>query len=191
MFHRNKKLEFLIVIGIVIFTFTMYLFDRYDKNRIYNRVLRQEGYQLYEIQNPVTFSAFIEPEWIPTWEGEEIELNMELYKIDNVSIVITSTIHRGTDIYFNFDGIPEIKYKEGQFLSHYLINQDGTGTTISDINAFKVYNKENFMIDIGQRGFGPVSKFGFCLNIEDYDQFSDGFTVDYNNSILYGYYLSD
>lgn len=188
MLKRNKRIGILITIGVAMFTIGIFLYNRYNTNRIYDRVLQQDGYQLYEIQNLVTFTVFIDPEWIPTRNGEEMQLNKELCKINNVSIVLERTIHRGNDIYFVFDAIPVIGYKEGEFLSHYIINQDGTSSMTDNSNMFHVYNNKNSVIDVGQHGFGPSSQFSFGLNIENYDLFADGFYMDYNSSIIYGYY---
>jgi hypothetical protein len=102
-----------------------------------------------------------------------------------------NVIHRGHDIYFNFDAIPLIKYEEGKFLYNAELNEDGTTTSYSNVAGFKFTNKDKISIEVGQRGFGPEAKFSFGIDVDDYDLIKDGFTFEYNSSILYGYSLAD
>jgi hypothetical protein len=100
-------------------------------------------------------------------------------------------MHRGNDIYFNLDARQFINYGSGEFLYNYILNEDGTATSYNLSDSFNIYDNENTKIDVGQRGFGPGSKFSFGINIEYYDVITDGFTLEYNGSILYGYSLVD
>ena len=196
--QKNKKLLYftVIVIGIITVTMVSALFyiNKYSKKGIYKNVLNQDGYEIYEIQKPVHFSTYIEPEWIPTLNPTEdnkvIELNKEISKVGNVAIIIESIMHRGNDIYFNFDAIPYITYEEGEFLYNYTFNDDGTATTYNNYPTFIIYNNSNMQVDKGQNGFGS-SQFSFGIDIDNYDLIKDGFTLEYNSSILYGYSLLD
>lgn len=189
----NKKL--MIRLGVVltvllaIAAIGITCFNKYSKYGIYVNVLNQDGYDVYELQKPVHFSAYIEPDWIPTKEDEVKELNKEIFRIGKVKIVIESVVNRGNDIYFNFDGIPYLKYNEGEFLSGSILNEDGTATDYNNANAFLVTNNDNIIVDIGQRGFGPEAKFSFAIDMDNYDLIADGFTMEYNSSIHYGYTL--
>lgn len=42
-----------------------------------------------------------------------------------------------------------------------------------------------------QRGFGPGSKFGFSIGIKNYELIKYGFTLEYKDSVLYGYTIID
>lgn len=83
-----------------------------------------------------------------------------------------------------------IDYNYEEFLSHYILNDDGTATSYTLSDAFSIYGK-NSKIDVGQRGFGPNSKFSFGINIENYDAITEGFTLKYSGSVLYEYSLAD
>lgn len=161
-----------------------------SKEGIFNNVLNQDGYTTYEIRKPVTFTAYIESTWIPRNENEVIELNKEIGKVGKVGILLESVMHRGNDIYFNFDAKQFINNDSGEFLYNAILNEDGTETSYNLWDAFNIYNN-NTKIDVGQRGYGPGSKFSFGINIENYDIIKDGFTLDYKGSILYGYSLKE
>ncbi|HHW00234.1 MAG TPA: hypothetical protein GXX36_11845 [Clostridiaceae bacterium] len=161
-----------------------------SKEGIFNNVLNKDGYKIYEIQKPATFTAFIEPTWIPKNKNEVVRLNKEIGKMGKVRVLIERVMHRGNDIYFNFDAKQFIKYDSGEFLYHYIINEDGTFTSYHPANAFNIYDNNNNIIDVGQRGYGPVSKFSFGIDIENYDVIKDGFTIEFNGGILYLYSVS-
>lgn len=57
-----------------------------------------DGYEIFELENPVNFTAYIEPAWIPDKEHEVIKLNKVLTKVRNVEIVLENVMHRGNDI---------------------------------------------------------------------------------------------
>ncbi len=184
-----KKPKFWIVLvsifAVVIVGFAL-LANPLGEEAIFNRVRNRDGYTIYEIQKPITFTAYIEPTWIPKNEDEVIELNKEIGKVGKVGILIESVMHRGNDIYFNFDAKQFINNDSGEFLYNDILNEDGTATSYNLWDAFNIYNN-NTKIDVGQRGYGPGSKFSFGINIENYDVIKDGFTLKFNGGILYGY----
>lgn len=190
MTKKTKILYSATIIGfLMIFTGLAFIYlDKYSKKGIYNNVLNQNGYEIYEIQKPIYFSAYIESAWIPTLnptkDNEVIELNKEINKIGDVSIIIESIMNRGNDIYFNFDATPYITYEKGEFLYNSIFNDDGTATSYNNYPSFIIQNNRNMKVDIGQNGYGPMSKFSFGVNIDNYDLISDGFTLEYNCSIL-------
>lgn len=192
---KNKSLIYktllCIVFFIVILISVIFYKNNLSKEGIYNNVLNYDGYKIYEVQKPVNFTAYIEPTWIPKNENEVIELNKEIAKVGNVEILLENIMHRGNDIYFNLDARQFINYSSGEFLYNYILNEDGTATSYNLSDSFNIYDNENTKIDVGQRGFGPGSKFSFGINIEYYDVITDGFTLEYNGSILYGYSLVD
>lgn len=181
---KNKVFIILIAAAVLIAAYKYYS-DHYSKAGILRKAVSREGYKVTELQKPINLTGVIKPEWIPGKENDVVELNEEIGKIGKVSIIIESVMNRGSDIYFNFDAIPYIRYKEGEFLYHYLINQDGTYTSYYS-DTFKLY-ADNRNIDVGQTGTGPDSKFSFGINIEYYDRIKDGFTFDYTGGILYAY----
>ena len=87
---------------------------------------------------------------------------------------------------YNFDAKQFINNDSGEFLYNDILNEDGTATSYNLWDAFNIYNN-NTKIDVGQRGYGPGSKFSFGINIENYDVIKDGFTLKFNGGILYGY----
>lgn len=188
MFKSNK---FIYTWIFLVFLITVLLYEfKFSEKAIYNNAVKQNGYKLFEILKPAHFTASIDPNWIPTNENEVLKLNKEVGEVGNVKIIIESVTHRGNDIYFNFDAKQFIKYNSGEFFSNDEINEDGTFTSYNLIDSFRISNKDT-IIDIGQRGWGPSAKFSFGINIENYDLISDGFTLEYNGSILYGYSLVD
>jgi hypothetical protein len=186
MKNKNVLLTLGLTLVVALFGFAIYN-NQFSEKGIYNNVINQNGYEVYEIQKPIQFTVFIDPSWIPTKENEVIELNEEIAKVSNVGIVLKSVMHRGNDIYFNFDDIPYITFEKGEFLHNYEINEDGTSTTFSLSDGYYMYKKDGAEILVGQRGIGPSARFSFGINIEFYDQITDGFYLDYKGSILYGY----
>lgn len=187
---RSLFRKILLSIGLFIVIISVIFYKNYvSKEGIYNNVLKRDGYKIHEIQKPANFTAYIESAWIPKDENEVIELDKEIGKVDKVGILLESVIHRGNDIYFNFDANQFINYDSGQFLTNYILNEDGSVTTYNSPDSFNIYN--NTKIDVGQTGFGPDSKFSFGIDIEVYDAIKDGFTLEYDGSILYGYSLVD
>ena len=171
-----------IIVGIAL------LANPLGEEAIFNNVLNSDNYKIYEIQKPITFTAYIEPTWIPKNENEVIDLNKEIGKVGQIGILLENVTHRGNDIYFNFDAKQFINYDSGEFLYHGTFNEGGTVTSYNPSNAFNIYDNKNNKIDVvGQRGFGPVSKFSFGIDIENLDVIKDGFTLKFNGGILYGY----
>lgn len=187
--HNLLKIIYLCSILTIIIS-VIYYRSIFDQDLIYKNVRNQKGYELYEIEKPIHFSCNVNSEWIPAKENDVIQLDKVIGKVGNVEILLENVMHRGNDIFFNFDAIPYIKYDKGEFLANYIFNNDGTATTYNLMDSFRVYNKKG-RIDVGQKGFGPMSKVSFGIDIENYDQIVDGFTVDYNGSILYGYVKQD
>lgn len=186
MKNKNVFLTLGLTFVVALFGFAIYN-NQFSEKGIYNNVINQNGYEVYEIQKPIQFTVFVDPTWIPTKENEVITLNEEIARVGKVGIVLKSVMHRGNDIYFNFDDLPYITFEKGEFLESFEINEDGTFTTYSLIDGFYLYENEGTEILVGQRGVGPSSKFSFGINIEYYDQITDGFYLDYKGSILYGY----
>jgi len=188
--NYKKPRFWIVVISIIVVTVVGIglMANPLSKEGIFNNVLNQDGYTTYEIQKPVTFTSYIESTWIPRNENEVIELNKEISKVGKVGILLESVMHRGNDIYFNFDAKQFINNDSGEFLYNAILNEDGTETSYNLWDAFNIYNNST-KIDVGQRGYGPGSKFSFGINIENYDVIKDGFTLDYKGSILYGYSL--
>ncbi len=185
MSKKNQKTLITLIVIVILFNGFQYFQNNFSKAGILRKAINQKGYNVFELKKPVYFSGNIKSEWIPVKDNQEIKVKEEIGKIDQVSIILESVMHRGNDIYFNFDAIPYIKYSQGEFLNHYIINEDGTFISYySDI--FKVY-KGNQNIDVGQTGTGPDSKFSFGIDIDYYEQIKAGFTFDYTGGILYTY----
>ena len=163
----------------------------FNQDWIYKNVLKQNQYELQELQKPASFTAWIKPEWIPSDKGEVLKPKEEIAKVDQVTIILESVIHRGNDLYFNFDAIPDISYKSGQFLSNNELKKDGSATSYSLADGFHLYTADQTAIEVGQRGWGPDSKFSFGVDLEDYEQIKGGFTFEYQGSILYGYTITE
>jgi hypothetical protein len=141
---KNKKLIYkiaLIIVGfIILLVASIYYKNKFSKTEIYKNVLNQDGYKVFEIQKPIHFAAYIEPNWIPKKENKVIELKEVIGEVGSVKIIVESIIHRGNDIYFNFDAIPNIKYNEGAFLYNSIINKDGTATSYNLADSFNIFN---------------------------------------------------
>ena len=192
---KDKSLfrKILLSIGLFIVIISVIFYKNYvSKEGIYNNVLKRDGYKIHEIQKPANFTAYIESAWIPKDENEVIELDKEIGKVDKVGILLESVMHRGNDIYFNLDARQFINYDSGEFLYHGTFNEDGSFKTYNRANAFNIYDNKNNKIDVvGQRGYGPSSKFSFGIDIENIDVIKDGFTLEFNGGILYGYSLEE
>ncbi len=185
MSKKNQKILIMLIVIVILFNGFQYFQNNFSKAGILRKAINRKGYIVFELKKPVYFSGDIKPEWIPVKDKQEIKVKEEIGKIDQVSIILESVMHRGNDIYFNFDVIPYIKYSQGEFLYHNIINEDGTFTSYYS-NIFKVY-KGNQNIDVGQTGTGPDSKFSFGIDIDYYEQIKAGFTFDYTGGILYTY----
>jgi hypothetical protein len=159
--------------------------NNFTKSAIYNKVVNQEGYHLSEIQKQIKFTADIKSDWIPTTEGENFFLNKKIGRIDHVDIILKSVWNRGNDFYFTFDEVPDIKYKEGEIVGNFSIDENGS-IMVKDY-TYRLYNKDKINIEIGQRGFGPNSIFSFGIDTDDHDLIKDGFTLVCNGMNLYHY----
>lgn len=189
--YKKPRLRIVVVSIIVVMAVGIGLIvNPLSKEGIYKKILNREGYKTFEVQKPINFLAYIEPAWIPKNENEIIKLNKNIGQVGKVEILLESVVHRGHDIYFNFDARQFINYDSGEFLYNAILNEDGTMTSYNLWDAFNLYN-ENIEIDVGQRGFGPGSKFSFGIRIEDYGSIKNGFNFEYNGSILYGYSLAN
>ncbi|NMA68893.1 MAG: hypothetical protein GX958_05695, partial [Desulfitobacterium sp.] len=160
-----KKPRVGIVVGsiiAVIFVGVGLLANPLSEEAILNNVLNGNNYKIYEIQKPNTFTTYIEPTWIPKNENQAIKLNKEVSKVGQVGILLENVMHRGNDIYFNFDAKQFINDDSGEFLMHYIFNEDGTATSYHLANAFNIYDNKNNKINVvGQKGYGPIAKFSF------------------------------
>lgn len=190
-----KKTRFWIVVVSIIAVIIVgiaLLANPLSEEAIFNNVQNGDNYKIYEIQKPITFTVYIEPTWIPKNENQIINLNKEIGKVGQVGILLENVMHRGNDIYFNFDAKQFINYDSGEFLYHGTFNEDGTVTSYNPSNAFNIYDNKNNKIDvIGQTGFGSSSKFSFGIDIDNFDVIKDGFTLEFNGGILYGYSLEE
>lgn len=185
MSKKNQKTLIILIVIAILFSGYLYFQDNFSKAGILRKAINRKGYNIIELEKPVNFTGIIKPEWIPVKDNQEIKVKEEIGKINQVSIILESVMHRGNDIYFNFDAIPYIKYGQGEFLYHHIINKDGTFTSYYS-GIFKV-SKGNQNIDVGQTGTGPDSKFSFGIDIDYYEQIKAGFTFDYTGGILYTY----
>ena len=184
---RNKRIKTILKILFIIAVAFVFYRNCISEEGIFDNVLNGSSYDIHEIQKPISFTTIIEPTWVPENENEVIELNKEIGKAGRVGIILESVMHRGNDIYFNYDAKPFINYYSGEFLYHAEFNEDGTVSSYFPSNAFNIYDKNNNKIDVGQTGCGPISKFSFGIEIENYDAIKEGFTLEFNGGILYRY----
>jgi len=185
-YRKPKFLVIVVSIISVVIVGVVLLANPLSKERILKKVTYTDGYKIYEIQNPINFTAYIDPAWIPKNENEVMELNEVIGKVGKVEILLESTMHRGNDIYFNFDAQQYINYDSGEFLSNSVLHGGGLATSYMD--KYNIYYK-NTRIEVGQVGHGTNAKFNFGIQIENYDMIKNGFTLEYEGSILYGYTL--
>ena len=186
MLRSKRTIIILTILIIIAASFVVYR-NCISEEGIFDNVLNGRSYNIYEIQKPISFTAFIEPDWIPENENEVIELNKEIGKAGRVEIILENVMHRGNDIYFSFNAKPFISFHDGEFLYHYEFNEDGAATSYFLADVYNVYDKNSNKIDVGQKGFGPISKFSFGIEIKNYDAIKGGFTLEFNGGILYGY----
>jgi hypothetical protein len=182
---KNKIYIALAVLILLILSFSINKIRNSDK-AIFNRIINQNGYSIREIQKPITFTAFIKPEWFPKAKGDVSELNVEIGKVNEIGIILESVIFRENDLYFNFNAKPPLNRPHGEFLYSSVIHADGTSSTYSVEYPYKVYTKDHSIL-INETGSGPESKFSFALKLKDVDLIKKGFTMEYKGSVLYEY----
>src|SRR5690625_2376240 len=158
-----------------------------DKN-ILDRVLQRKGYKLSEIESSISVRLDIKPEWI---QDKNVEAKKTINKIvlekNNTEVILDKVSHRGHDIYFIFDVVPNMNYKGGLLLHNTVINSDGSYSTNFPEDVYKIVDTKGDDLDYGQHGYGPEAKFGFAIDLEHYDKIRNGFTVKYKGLILYEY----
>lgn len=166
-----------------------YVYDHYfNEAGILERVMRQSGYVLMEKEKPVSVALKVRPEWIPAQEeAESSKLRIELAKMNETTFVLESVWHRGKDIYFDFEAVPDMHYSGGEFLHITLVNEDGTYSFFTPIHVFCITNSDGKAVAYGQHGYGPGASFGFAIAADKYAQIKDGFTVEYHGLIRYEY----
>ncbi|CAH8244734.1 hypothetical protein WJ0W_001964 [Paenibacillus melissococcoides] len=165
-----------------------YVYDHYfNEAGILDRVMRQSGYALMEKEKPVSVALKVRPEWIPAQEeAESSKLRIELAKKNETTFVLASVWHRGKDIYFDFEAVPEMHYSGGEFL-HNTFVIDGSYRDFSPDIPFRIINADGKAVAYGGSGYGPGASFGFAIDADKYDQIKDGFTVEYQGLIRYEY----
>nr|WP_242069489.1 hypothetical protein [Paenibacillus dendritiformis] len=133
-----------------------YVYDHYfNETAILERVMRQSGYVLMEKEKPVPVALKVRPEWIPAQEeAESSKLRIELAKMHGTKLVLDSVWHRGKDIYFDFEAVPELHYSGGEFL-HNTFVEDGSYRAFSPDIPFRIINAEGKAVAYGGMVTGP------------------------------------
>lgn len=185
----RKRIGIVVTVVLLAGWGVFYLYDHYfNEAGILDRVMRQSGYVLMEKEKPVSVALKVRPEWIPAQEEKESsKLRIELARMNETKLVLDSVWHRGRDIYFDFEAVPEMHYSGGEFLHNTLVNKDGSYSFFTPIDVFHIINNDGKAVAYGQHGYGPGASFGFAIDADKYEQIKEGFTVEYHGLIRYEY----
>ena len=129
MSSRLKVFAITLILIVMVLMFYRYYNLNYTQQAILDNVTNRDGYSLINQQEQVPIEVFIKPDWIPFKPNERKELNVQLLKIHNTTIILDNVWNRGTsgnDIYFSIHAAFNMKYKAGEFLYNGLFNEDGT-----------------------------------------------------------------
>lgn len=170
-------------IGVYILGFITYNFFNTDK-AIFNRVINANGYTIQHIGQTDPLEYFINPEWIPLEKDVKLNVNEKLIESHNTTIVLDEVWNRGEDISFSFHLTFDMNQKEGDFLNTFILNQDGSSTSIS--THIMLYDVQHNEIETNGIGVG-LSNFSFGINDENLDKIRDGFHVVHPGLQLHDY----
>jgi hypothetical protein len=187
-YGMKRKISVAIILGVVVLLLSyQYYASNYSDHGILEKVINRNGYILKQVQEPISITLFIKPEWIPFDSDSKLSLNEEVLKIHSTNIILDNVWNRGNDIYFSFRTTYDLNYREGEFVYNGNFNEDGTFTWSSKIDGTILYDKEQTRFTVGQTGSGPESDFSFGIGPENYSTIKDGFYIEYNNFIRYQY----
>lgn len=182
----KRKISIAFILGVFVLLLSYRYYDtNYSDHGILRKVIYRNGYILNQVQEPVSITLFIKPEWIPFESDNKLSLNEKILKIHNTNIILDNVWNRGNDIYFSFHTTYDLDYREGEFVYNGIFNNDGTFSWSSKINGMILYDKEQRRFTVGQTGSGPESDFSFGIEPENYSTIKEGFFIEYNNFILY------
>ncbi|MDQ0899939.1 hypothetical protein [Paenibacillus sp. V4I7] len=185
------KLIVVLVFIIIIFSSTFFIAKQYNSNlqQPYDVFLNKK-YVIKEINNPVPFEFFINPQWIPFDTTKPKNINLNLITTNNTTIVLQQIWNRGEfgkDIYFSF----HVKYhpfiNQGDFLSNKIFTSDGDYRDNISFDHFTISDLNHKAINISQIGEGPNSDFSFGINSDQFNEIRNGFYLTYSGMVLYEY----
>ncbi len=184
----KRKISVAIILGVFVLSLSYHYYDtNYSDHGILEKVKNRNGYVLNQVQEPISITLFIKPEWIPFDSDSKLTLNEKMLKIHNTNIILDNIWNRGNDIYFSFRTKYDLNYRGGEFVYNGIFNNDGTFSWSSKIDGTILYDKEQRRITVGQTGSGPEADFSFGIESENYSTIKEGFYIEYNNFILYQY----
>lgn len=158
---------------------------------VYNRIMNRQGYEVSLIQENVSTSFAIKPEWVPETIGEVNELNLVIEKKFNSTIVLESIGRRENDVYFNLNAIPSAARNSGHLLTTSIIHSNGTYSTASGApeGKWQISNENGKTITMTQYGTGdgPGNLSSIFINDEDDSLFDQDLNILFTGYNLYGY----
>lgn len=180
---KRKVAIVFVFTGVYLLGFLTYNFFNTDK-AIFNRVIKANGYTIQHIGQPDPLEFFVKPEWVPLEKDVKLNVNEKLIESHNTTVVLDEVWNRGGNMSFSFELIFNMNPKEGDFLNTFILNQDGSSTSVSThIMLYGVQHNE-----IATNGIGVgLSHFSFGINDEDLDEIRDGFHVVHPGLQLHEY----
>ena len=183
---RKKQKGFILGFGFVgVICFTYYYF--FSSTAILNHVIQYKGYDVQIVQENYPVAFFIEPTWFSLEKEQTQKVNKVVYEKNHTKIILRNVILREDQLIFDFTTDYDLPYVKGDFLYNVIFNSNRTHTTISFIDEFELTNSMHQPIELGQRGRGPNSDFGFNIEKEQWPLIEQGFTVRYLGMYLYEY----
>lgn len=158
---------------------------------VYSRIIDRQGYEVSLIQENVSTSFAVKPEWVPETIGEVNELNLVIEKKFNSTIVLESIGRRENDVYINLNAIPSTARNSGHLLTTSIIHSNGTYSTASGApeGKWQISNESGKTITMSQYGTGdgPGNLSSIIINDEDDSLFDHDLNILFTGYNLYGY----
>ncbi|KZS47088.1 hypothetical protein AWU65_14720 [Paenibacillus glucanolyticus] len=187
---RKKTLLGLSVMLILIFIIILVVvqFSKKDQIKGFENRLKNNGYEIQEIQKPVSINVHIKPEWIANKTENTKKVEVTILEKNNTKIILENVQYRENDIYFTFKTSTKINKDDSVFLSNNVFNADGTSHAYAPNNLFEITTSKKEIIPLGQIAFEENSGFSFGVPVENYHSIKNGFDLKYSGFILYSYF---
>ena len=182
---KKQQKGFIVVFGFVVICFIYYYF--FSSTGILNHVEQYKGYDVQIVQENYPIEFFIEPKWFSLEKEQTQKVNKVVYEKNHTKIILRNVILREDQLIFDFTTDYDLPYLKGDFLYNGIFKPNGTFTTFSYMFEYELTNSMHQPIEIGQRGRGPNSDFGFNIEKEQWPLIEQGFTVRYLGMFLYEY----
>jgi hypothetical protein len=186
----KRNLKIMLFSLLILLISSQWIYSYYNDEAVLNRIVNEKGFLVSLKEERVAIEFYLDPQWIPLEINEGKYLNVVIAQLNDTKVILEKIVRRETEFYISLYAKSNINRKAGEFLYLLKINEDGTFTSSTYIDEWKIYDQggNNLLKELSfGTGKGPDTSASIFLDNEYLDMFKEGVYINYSGFHLYEY----